>query len=285
MSVEEVSENSETPTAPVDESNEITGGPLEDKYGGDVGKLEKAYTSAEQKIVKQAQEISELKKTQSQSEPEVKEETEGKTEEPKSEEESKSEESTPDNYEQVVETYGQGMADIFKAADMDPFMEWDHFDKEGALTDEGYEKLEKVGYDKATVNTYLAGYAEQRDSNINNVIETLGGQEQVAKLQKWISNTWTHEQQTEHNEILQSNDFERINEHVSVIKERYAQVYGSQPEVTVKGAPTPLSGDVYKDTYSMKKDMNDPRYKSSEEFRNKVQEKLLRSDLFGKYNQ
>lgn len=267
------------------EQEQLQSGVLHEKFNGDTSKLEEAYLNIEKQNTKQAQELAEFKKNQEA----AKAETDDKAspQEKTNEGDNALDDIQSAEYkEAVVEHYGEGLAQVFDAAGVHAFSEWETFDETGALTDEAYDKLEKAGYGRDTVETYLAGYTAQRDQQVNGVLDKVGGQDGAAKLQAWLPTALSVEELEAHNEILLSNDITKINSHIDQLMSRYNESMGVEPGKTVQGDPQAglNRNDVFRSTHELKEAMNDPRYAKDEAYRADVDAKLSRSNLFKRKN-
>jgi len=66
------------------------------------------------------------------------------------------------NYETANEVYGDQISKTFKDNNIDPFKMNEHFvENNGTLTDEMYSDLNKAGFNKARVDSYLEGVRQQ----------------------------------------------------------------------------------------------------------------------------
>ena len=76
------------------------------------------------------------------------------------------------NYETANEVYGDQISKTFKDNNIDPFKMNEHFvENNGTLTDEMYSDLNKAGFNKAMVDSYLEGVRQQVGIEKGEIVE------------------------------------------------------------------------------------------------------------------
>ncbi|WP_366942505.1 hypothetical protein [uncultured Tateyamaria sp.] len=94
-------------------------------------------------------------------------------------------------------------------------------------------------------------------------------------MREFVQSQYTEEEKVAYNEAVSSGDFGKSLAAVNAAKARYAAEFGK--ETTPLGGKTPKATEGYADMKAMKKDMSDPRYKTSEAFRKQVEAKIAKS--------
>ena len=106
------------------------------------------------------------------------------------------------NYETATEVYGDQVTKQFKDNGIDPFKMNEYFvENNGTLTDEMYTDLNKAGFNKAMVDSYLEGVRNQvgfetaqtesapmlSDTEVAEVHSIAGGKQGYEQLMAWAS--------------------------------------------------------------------------------------------------
>ena len=152
--------------------------------------------------------------------------------------------------------------------------------KDGTISEVSYTKLAAAGFDKATVDTYVAGQqalVTLFETEVKSA--TPGGAEKFPEMVEWAKVNMTDAQITEFNAAVGSGNKDRAKLAVMGLGSAFTAAVGSEP-VLLGGRPnTATAGDVYESLAQMQKDMSSKEYKADPAFRAKVQAKLGRSDI------
>lgn len=224
--------------------------------------LAKAYKELESKLGQRADDASPLPSdVQSQEDGDEVEDEPSNTDEGKSEEDSKVEE----------ELANRGLA-------FDEFAS--EYEKDGALSDGSYEKLEKAGIPRELVDEFIAGREAVLELTRQSVFSEVGGEKSYFDMIEWAGNNYTAEEIEAFNNAVDGADANARMMAVRGLKARYETTVGREPTNTIEG--TRRSGgnvSVYRSIAEMQTDMADPRYKSDPAFRARVEAKLARSNI------
>ena len=191
------------------------------------------------------------------------------------------------NYDQVSETYGKQLGDVFKNSDIDPWSMNKHFhDNNGTITEDMYDQLEGAGLARQTIDSYLdglrssEGYANEdlTARQIDSVRESVGGQEEYDKIVTWASRNLNQEDIQSFDTLIGSGNVGAIKLAVSGLKSQYENANGYEGRMLTGKAPN-TSRDVFRSQPELVEAMSDPRYDSDPAYRQDIIEKLDRSDL------
>jgi len=187
-----------------------------------------------------------------------------------------------------VDTYGPQMASVFDAAGMDAKSVSEEFHSTGVFPESAYEALEKQGYSRTMVESYLAGTASTTAANeattqaeVTEIKGHIGGEEEYGKMMGWASNNLSQEEADAFNAAV-SNGKASAMWAVEALHNRFTKQMGSEPNLIGGKAASSVTGDRFNSSAELTAAMKDPRYKKDEAYRKGVAEKLQRSNVFGK---
>lgn len=162
-------------------------------------------------------------------------------------------------------------------SDLDKFRQ--EFSEKGELSEDSYSELEKLGYDKDMVDTYIEGQKAKAAAYQNQAFEITGGQAKFTAMSEWARSNATADEIKSFNEAVTSGDASKMTEAVRKLNAKFVDAVGQEPTL-VSPEATPATGDFYRDRSEYLKDSRDPRYKKSPAFRDQVRNKLARSEIF-----
>lgn len=148
----------------------------------------------------------------------------------------------------------------------------------GKLSDESYKELTDRGIPKEMVDAYISGQAAQAAALETEIKSTVGGAEKFDEMSKWASTNLSKGELQAYNAAVDSGSPDQIKLAVSGIYAKFTAAVGSDPQL-LGGSTTAPTGDVFADVTQMKAAMADPRYKTSEAYRQEVRAKLGRSNI------
>ena len=195
------------------------------------------------------------------------------------------------NYETAGELYGEQITKQFSDNGIDPFKMNEYFmENNGTLSDEMYTDLNKAGFNKAMVDSYLSGVRSESgyetpqvteapaltETEVAEVHSIAGGKQGYEQLMAWASENMSDADAKNFDEVVETGNKAAVTFAVKALFGQYEDAVGRDSTlVTGKAAPA----DVYKSMAQVVSDMNDPRYDRDEAYRDEVQEKLQRSNL------
>jgi hypothetical protein len=153
------------------------------------------------------------------------------------------------------------------------------FQANGKLADEDRAALKGIGLTDSVIDSYIAGQQAQANQFVATVTEPVGGPQEYAKIQTWAAANMTPAEKVAFNNIMNGSDVEAAKFAIAGLKSKYDAAVGVEPQLVNSGNTAPSLGPVYRDNSELMKDMQDPRYKTSEAFRRDVRERLARSNI------
>jgi len=192
------------------------------------------------------------------------------------------------DYNAVEQVYGEQLSSVFEKADLDPWTISKHFhENEGTITDEMYSDLENAGIPRPTIDSYLAGRANEMgfsssddsvdQAYVDDMYKMAGGKRAYNNMTEWARDNLNEEDQQAFNDVTSSGNKAAVRFAVKALMGQYEDSVGRQPTlVTGKNA---RSAGTYRSMAEVVRDMEDSRYEKDEAFRYDVMQKLERSNL------
>lgn len=149
----------------------------------------------------------------------------------------------------------------------------------GALSEASMAKLAKAGFDKAAVDTYIAGRTALQTAFLADVKSvTPGGAEKYGEMIEWAKANLTPVEIAAYNKATATSDANVAKLAVAGLGARFAAAVGNEP--TLQGGRADASGaDVFESIEQMRRAMAKPEYKADPAYRAKVIAKLGRSNI------
>lgn len=167
--------------------------------------------------------------------------------------------------EKVVEAAGLDMASL----------EQEFMDK-GELGEDSLAKLESQGISKDIVNNYIEGQralAQQIESDVKSIA---GGNDGYSEMMAWAKDNLSADEKDAYNRIVNGRDLDATKMAVQGLKARMNNE--AEPNL-VRGKPA-ASQEQFTSVAQVTAAMSDPRYSKDPAFRQEVQDKINRSDVF-----
>ena len=120
--------------------------------------------------------------------------------------------------------------------------------------------------------------AEITTSQINQIKNAAGGEQQYANIVNWAKTNLPQDQIQAFDEVVNTGSVQAIQLAVSGLKAEYDNANGVEGRM-VTGKTAPNSGDVFRSQQELVRAMSDPRYDNDPAYRQDIIEKLDRSDL------
>lgn len=185
-----------------------------------------------------------------------------------------------------LESKRQEAHDLLASSGIDYAALEDEYAEHGRVSDESYAALEKAGFPKKLVDTYIAGLEAESlkaqvhiDKEVEGVKAAVGGEAAYARLTEWAAQNLPPEEIDGYNGVMETNNPAAMKMAVQMLQARYEAVMGREPRYVNGRGGSPASGDVYRSWQEVSRDMADPRYAKDPAFIRKVQEKMDRSPL------
>lgn len=153
------------------------------------------------------------------------------------------------------------------------------FAKDGALSEASLTALAAKGFDKATVDGYIAGQQALATAFQSEVMAvTPGGAEKYGEMVAWAKASLTPAEIAAYNTAMSTNNKDQAKLAVAGLGARFTASVGSEPNLQ-GGRPTAAQGDAFESLAQMKAAMSDPRYKTDRAYRAAVASRLDRSSI------
>jgi hypothetical protein len=167
--------------------------------------------------------------------------------------------------------------EVPKAVDLNALS--DEFNTNGVLSEASYADLAAKGFDKGTVDQFIAGQKALADAVTARLTNEAGGKENLDRMFTWASTALTEAEINEYNASFANSDLNAAAIAVGQLKAKYEAANGKDPANFLSGGKPPASNaDVYASWAEVTKDMSDPRYSKDPAFNAAVQAKLARSN-------
>ena len=157
---------------------------------------------------------------------------------------------------------------------MDKF--YSEYQEQGGLSEKSYEELGKMGLDKHLVDGYIAGQEAIANTEVQQIHNLVGGQENYTKVIDFAKTNLNEVEQNAFNETLETGSIEQVKFAVQAIASR-AGVNSEQPQSMINGDTIETSSDTFESSAQVIEAMNDKRYQTDPAYRKKVEDKIARS--------
>ena len=154
----------------------------------------------------------------------------------------------------------------------------DEYQKNGELSKESIDKLEKAGYPKAMVDAYLDGLQATTEKFVNRIYSMAGGKENYEKIIGFIK-TQPESVINAYNATITQGNLNQIELALNGIKAQMKTAYGTSNPTLMGGAAT-STAEGYTSMEQMTKDMADPRYQVDPKFTRSVMMKIKNATIF-----
>ena len=185
------------------------------------------------------------------------------------------------------EFYGDGLANVLEEVGIDPQEISNRFTETGEINNDDYSKLEKAGFSKQVIDTYLDGLkgtsnAASEDiatAQIQAIKDSIGGDETYGKMVSWAIENLPADEVKEFNSLTETANATAIKFAVQGLYSQYSNAMGVEPNL-VTGKPATSGPAPYKSTAEVVTAMKDPRYGKDVTYTEDVQRRLGGSDVF-----
>lgn len=193
----------------------------------------------------------------------------------KADEKPKAPEATPEERKAAEEATQKAGLDLGKVS-----QEW--FDN-GGLTDETYTNLAEAGYPREMVDVYIQGLSSRSANTAEKAYEVAGGKEAYGAMIDWAMENLSPAEEQAFDAAVNSNDPQRALMAIKALKADYSAAVAKdasvEPEQMIDPKGGETSGNVYNHQDEFLADLSDPRYETSEAFRQQVMAKVGRSKI------
>ncbi|MEY9719282.1 hypothetical protein ABIA22_001772 [Sinorhizobium fredii] len=153
----------------------------------------------------------------------------------------------------------------------------EEFSKDGKLSDATYADLESKGFDRATVDQYIAGQSALAELATQRITTAAGGKESMDRMFAWASTSLTADEINTFNASFANADVNAAVLAMEQLKGKYEASNGKDPQL-LGGKPPGTAVDTFASWAEVTEAMNDSRYASDHAYRARVEAKLGRSN-------
>ncbi len=153
----------------------------------------------------------------------------------------------------------------------------DEFEKDGVLSDASYADLEAKGYDRATVDQYIAGQNALAELATQRITSAAGGKDSMDRLFAWASTSLTADEVNTFNASFANSDVNAAVIAMEQLKGKYEAANGRDPKL-LSGKPAGADVDTFASWAEVTAAMADNRYSTDHAYRAKIEKKLARSN-------
>lgn len=147
------------------------------------------------------------------------------------------------------------------------------FAENGALSDASYEKLAKVGIDKATVDAYIAGQQALADQRSQQGYAQVGGEVQYRQMAEWAKANVPKAELMAFNSQV-SGTPEQASLAIAGLYSKFTAATGKVPRLMSGGAPAAGAVSGFQSTHEITTAMSDPRYAADPAYRKSIEARL-----------
>lgn len=151
----------------------------------------------------------------------------------------------------------------------------DEFAADGKLSDKSYGELEKLGYPKEFVDTYIAGQVAMAERAQQEVFNSVGGADTYRQMTEWAASNLSQDEVQAYNAAVESGDKAQV---MFAVKGLQARFRGSQEPRTISGSGARVASG-FRSSAEIVEAMRDPRYQKDPAYRADVERKLANSSF------
>ena len=152
------------------------------------------------------------------------------------------------------------------------------FQNDGQLSEETYQKLEKVGLPRDLVDSYAAGQQALLQSEEAQIKGVAGGE--YDQMAEWANEHLPSEEVDAFDEAVTSGSVQQAKLAVQGLYARYQNATGSRPKTLVQGAVSGSSTMPFKSMQELARAQSDPRYRSGDKaYHEEIDRRLAVSNI------
>lgn len=151
------------------------------------------------------------------------------------------------------------------------------FAESGELSEDSYAELAARGFDKATVDGYIAGQQALAELATMRITEAAGGKDSMDRMFAWATTALSGAEIDAFNESFQNADVNAAVLTMGQLKAKYEAANGRDPKL-LGGKPAGQDASVFTSWAEVQAAMNDERYAKDHAYRTRIEQKLSRSN-------
>jgi len=172
-------------------------------------------------------------------------------------------------------TEEQAPAEEITQVEFNKFAE--EFSEKGELSTDSFSELEKMGYPKEMVETYIKGMQASEAADSDAVMQVAGGADGYKELTDWARDNMEARELELYNQMVGTGT-DNAKMAVEWLMSKREVAGGIEPNL-LSGRATGAPKQEYRSTAEVVSDMKDPRYATDPAFRQDVENKLARSNV------
>ena len=150
----------------------------------------------------------------------------------------------------------------------------------GALSENSYAELAKLGLDKNLVDGYIEGQKAISDNYQKQIYNEVGSQEQYTQLVDWASKNLSDEEVESFNDVVSNGSIQAMKFAVRGLMATAGMKQSAPKQQDLfQGDSDFLSVDAFQSIAQVTQAMNDPRYEKDPAYRKEVTDKIARSSV------
>lgn len=153
----------------------------------------------------------------------------------------------------------------------------EEFSEKGELSADSFTELEKMGYPKEMVETYIKGMQASEAADGDAVMQVAGGADGYKELTDWARDNMETRELELYNQMVGTGT-DNAKMAVEWLMSKREVAGGIEPNL-LSGRAVGAPKQEYRSTAEVVRDMQDPRYKTDSAFRQDVEAKLARSTV------
>ena len=190
------------------------------------------------------------------------------SEEQQEEEPQQTEENENENDKPEAGNYNEAVVEASK----------EFFENDGQLSEETYQKLEKVGLPRDLVDSYAAGQQALLQSEEAQIKGVAGGD--YDQMAEWANEHLPSEEVDAFDEAVTSGSVQQAKLAVQGLYARYQNATGSRPKTLVQGSVSGTSTMPFKSMQELARAQSDPRYRSGDKaYHQEIDRRLAVSNI------
>jgi hypothetical protein len=155
---------------------------------------------------------------------------------------------------------------------------YDEFSETGAISENSYKELDKMGLSKELVDGYIAGQKAIADTEVQTIHNSIGGSENYNKILDWAKGNLNEAEVEAFNTTLDNGSIEQVKFAVQAIASR-AGVSTEPKQSMFVGDTINVGGDVFESIAQVTEAISNPKYDKDPAYRKQVEDKISRSSI------
>lgn len=148
----------------------------------------------------------------------------------------------------------------------------------GRLSNESYDKLNKMGFPKSVVDAFIDGQQAVANQGTQSLMAEIGGNDGFKAMHDWATETLSQDEIDNYNAILDSGDTRQASYAVKGMYARFKSS-GKAPKLIAGGTGASSATNPFRSVAEMTRAMADPRYKTDSAYRKDVEKRLVNSRI------